>query len=251
MRGLWAVFSPILPGYWAALILHTQARRDQAEARRAQPAESAFCTSFVLIFHTAIIKKRSFTVATWRSNSNKPTTSHSFHFSSGKSLPVRTDAMSTCPRCAVLFFSTYSTLLLLKRTNQLLQPECSPDGKRWLNIKPEEFPIQILKHKSTFKCCLQHSWHYTITFVKSVSAVRTVLRGNVEQSCPLLGICVQTCSSEVQPKPKTLAESHLRSPIQAQNRLNHFVRSEPILQLKIQLDTYQALKKKVISVSFL
>lgn len=190
------------------------------EVTKQKPAEPAFCTSFMLIFHIAIIKKRSFNVATWRINSNKPTTSHSFHLASGKSLPVWTDAISTCPRCAVLVFSTYSTLLL-KRTNRLLQPECSPDGKRWLNVKPEQFPIQIPKHKSTFKRCLQHNWHCTIIFVKSVSAIRTVLGGDVEQSYPLLVMCVQTCSSEVQPKPKTLAESHLRSPIQAQNRLNH------------------------------
>lgn len=58
MRGLRAVFSLVLPAYCAALTLHIEARSNQAEARRAQPAESAFCTSFMLIFHTAIIKKK-------------------------------------------------------------------------------------------------------------------------------------------------------------------------------------------------
>lgn len=92
--------------------------------------------------------------------------------------------------CSAGFFYLLH-LLLLKRTNQILQPECSPDGKRWLNVKPEQFPIQI--PKSTFKCCLQHNWHYTVISMKSVSAVRIVLRGNAEQSCSLLGMCVQTC----------------------------------------------------------
>lgn len=52
-------------------------------------------------------------------------------------------------------------------------------------------------------------------------------------------MCVQTCSSEAQPKP--LAESHLRSPTQAQNRLSHYVRSEPTLHLKIQVDAHQVI----------
>lgn len=47
MRGLQAVSSPILFGYCTALTLHIQAASDQAEIRRAQPPESAFCTSFI------------------------------------------------------------------------------------------------------------------------------------------------------------------------------------------------------------
>lgn len=130
---------------------------------------------------------------------------------------------SACPRCAVLFFfPIYFTLLLLKRTNQPLQPACPPDGKRWLNIKPEQFAIQIPTYRSTFKRCLQHNWRYTNILLKSMSAVRTVLRSDVEQSGPLLGIRVQTFSSEVQPQLQTLAENYLRSPTQAQDRLNHF-----------------------------
>lgn len=144
MRGLQVASSPTLPVCHAALTSCTKARSNQAEGRRAQK-QSAFCTSSKLRHHTAIIKTRSFTIATWRSNSNKPSTSHSFHLPSGKSLPVWTDAIKVLVHVVLccFFFPIYFTFLLLKRTNQPLQPACSPDGKRWLNIKPEQFAIQI------------------------------------------------------------------------------------------------------------
>lgn len=44
-----------------------------------------------------------------------------------------------------------------------------------------------------------------------------VLRVDAEQSGPSLRMWVQTCSSEMHPKPKTVAESHLSSPKQAQS----------------------------------
>lgn len=138
-----------------SISLHTQPRSNWAEGSRAQ---QAVCTSPVLTFHAAIIKKRSFPVATWRSHSNKPTASHSFHLASGKSLPVWTHAISTCPRRAVLGFFFPPLLILLKRINQLLQPGCSLHGKRWPNIIP--FANQITTDKSTFKRCLQQLTYY-------------------------------------------------------------------------------------------
>lgn len=54
------------------------------------------------------------------------------------------------------------------------------------------------------------------------SAVRTVVWGDVEQSGPLPEIRVQTFSYEVQSQPQTMAENYLKSPTQAQDRLNHF-----------------------------